>query len=997
MKISKSWSILLLAVLLAAFIFDGAFANGAGWLAGWDYRMPVEISNPCAEDLFGYQVLITLDNSFDFTLAQADGSDIRVTAEDGVTLIPSWIEKWIPASDYAGIWVKVPEIPVSGTTLYLYYGNSSLPGPDLVEVGPIGPWDRPATNPIIPAGGPVTGQRLLAENIVYDDVTGHYWLIFANYNDGTVGLTWTDDPGDPTSFTWHGAVVSSANSPHIIKHDGVWYIFYADRTVPEPWPISVDTSSSITGPYHRAATVLAPSETWETRRVDEPYVFQRNDGVWILVYMGDSGGNHEQIGYATASDILGPYTKFAGNPCIPFGPPGSYDAGTVADPWVVELDDVYYIGYTVSTTTSSPWRTALVTTEDWLTFTKQGVILDLGGPGDWDEYDAFRGAVTRFGDTYYFTYTGSPGAVGNYIMGLATQPAFMEQPVNNPEEVFEFIDTFEDDLSKWVIEYVNSGGTATIACGILSIGAQSGGSYGYVQMRANTAIGTGTLMEAFCDHPDAGLYPTSPAAEGDAAAELGYKLADMGWSTVMRMMDWPDMTYYCVQAATGGANSMYVTSTTPFDTDWHTWQVYRTTGGEAEFYVDGGLVETLGAPYIATTDLYPWLMAYARNSAPQSEFNIDWLRVRKYCGADAVAVLGAQQSASGTIFGRVAYGTMGLMGVGINLFDSGDNLVAGCYTDPDGNYLMEDIVGGEYTLEMIVPLGFIPTTETSVALTMAGGDVEVNFSLEPAAVDDVRANFWWWKKQFRYLEIGGFYATIAEVTPTEIEQYSQYIFDHFYGRLDGYAMQIATVTYIDDPPRPLTYEELAAFFLAPYETDHDYQVQRSLRTILLNIASGRMSQLRIVSDDGATASQALTYLVGLYLTGEIGNVATANINLQMMQVGKMIAAGVIPLDAPNVMYKQASELLPEEFALYQNYPNPFNPNTEIKFSLPHAAEVELSIYNIVGRKVATPLKSYLEAGTHVIQWNASDLASGVYLYVIKAEEFTQARKMTLIK
>jgi hypothetical protein len=109
-------------------------------------------------------------------------------------------------------------------------------------------------------------------------------------------------------------------------------------------------------------------------RVDEPFVFQRNDGKWILMYMGDSGGAHEQVSYASADNILGPYTKYGSTPAIPFGAAGTYDAGTVADPWVVEFHGTYYIGYTVSPTTSSPWQTAYATTTDWQTFTEPNII-----------------------------------------------------------------------------------------------------------------------------------------------------------------------------------------------------------------------------------------------------------------------------------------------------------------------------------------------------------------------------------------------------------------------------------------------------------------------------------------------------------------------------------------------------------------------------------------------------------------------------------------------
>ena len=117
------------------------------------------------------------------------------------------------------------------------------------------------------------------------------------------------------------------------------------------------------------------------------------------------------------------YTKFAGNPCIAFGPSGSYDAGTVADAWVYEYHDVYYIGYTVSPTSSSPWQTAVATTTDWQTFTKLGVIVPRG-----DEFNTFRGAVTLIGDEYVFSYTTGGPSSGQYRLCVATQPVYQVPP-----------------------------------------------------------------------------------------------------------------------------------------------------------------------------------------------------------------------------------------------------------------------------------------------------------------------------------------------------------------------------------------------------------------------------------------------------------------------------------------------------------------------------------------------------------------------------------------
>ncbi|MBN1302499.1 MAG: T9SS type A sorting domain-containing protein [Melioribacteraceae bacterium] len=91
------------------------------------------------------------------------------------------------------------------------------------------------------------------------------------------------------------------------------------------------------------------------------------------------------------------------------------------------------------------------------------------------------------------------------------------------------------------------------------------------------------------------------------------------------------------------------------------------------------------------------------------------------------------------------------------------------------------------------------------------------------------------------------------------------------------------------------------------------------------------------------------------------------------------------------------ELTPDGYALEQNYPNPFNPSTSIKFSLAKASNVKLTIFNILGQKVATLVNNQLNAGTHIVRFNASLLASGVYFYGIEAGDFKAYKKMMLLK
>ena len=90
--------------------------------------------------------------------------------------------------------------------------------------------------------------------------------------------------------------------------------------------------------------------------------------------------------------------------------------------------------------------------------------------------------------------------------------------------------------------------------------------------------------------------------------------------------------------------------------------------------------------------------------------------------------------------------------------------------------------------------------------------------------------------------------------------------------------------------------------------------------------------------------------------------------------------------------------LPSDYALYQNYPNPFNPGTTIAFALPeNASSVKLSIYNILGEKVAELVNNVLAAGNYKYQWNAENFASGVYIYELRTEKFVSIKKMILLK
>jgi hypothetical protein len=89
--------------------------------------------------------------------------------------------------------------------------------------------------------------------------------------------------------------------------------------------------------------------------------------------------------------------------------------------------------------------------------------------------------------------------------------------------------------------------------------------------------------------------------------------------------------------------------------------------------------------------------------------------------------------------------------------------------------------------------------------------------------------------------------------------------------------------------------------------------------------------------------------------------------------------------------------VPEKYSLSQNYPNPFNPSTTISFSIPKAGFVTLKVYNVLGEEVKSLVNHQLSAGSYDFDFDASDLSSGMYFYTIRTGDFSETKKMMLVK
>lgn len=145
-----------------------------------------------------------------------------------------------------------------------------------------------------------------------------------------------------------------------------------------------------------------------------------------------------------------------------------------------------------------------------------------------------------------------------------------------------------------------------------------------------------------------------------------------------------------------------------------------------------------------------------------------------------------------------------------------------------------------------------------------------------------------------------------------------------------------------------------------------------------------------VFSNGASHSSVISKhsksIVGQTLVGQTTNAVTT------VNAGYLYNKGKLIKD-----YENQINQVPEKFELKQNYPNPFNPVTTIEFAIPKQTLVNLTIFDIHGRKVLTLVNETLISGSYKIRFDAKDYGSGVYFYRIQTDEFVDIKKLILIK
>jgi photosystem II stability/assembly factor-like uncharacterized protein len=153
--------------------------------------------------------------------------------------------------------------------------------------------------------------------------------------------------------------------------------------------------------------------------------------------------------------------------------------------------------------------------------------------------------------------------------------------------------------------------------------------------------------------------------------------------------------------------------------------------------------------------------------------------------------------------------------------------------------------------------------------------------------------------------------------------------------------------------------------------------------------------------DGGTTWQADSYFNGL-TDGDILSLSTVDFNTGLAVIRNTTLDGGVqssmfivssePLSADDDLNK-----IPSDFSLEQNYPNPFNPTTNFEFRIAKGGFVSLKIYDLLGKEVATVVNEEKSAGNYKVDFNASGISSGVYFYKLTTRNFTQTKKLVLLR
>ncbi len=178
-----------------------------------------------------------------------------------------------------------------------------------------------------------------------------------------------------------------------------------------------------------------------------------------------------------------------------------------------------------------------------------------------------------------------------------------------------------------------------------------------------------------------------------------------------------------------------------------------------------------------------------------------------------------------------------------------------------------------------------------------------------------------------------------------------------------------------------------------FDSDGNYIISQNNTFIILGEYWVSGDTLRYHDTGGPAYCDSTVYAKSLFsISGNQLTITVVNDDCTERNIGlnSVFVNEAVSVKEPEVFH-------PEKFSLLQNFPNPFNPRTTLQYYLPQAGKISLKIYNLLGNPVATLTDGIQSAGSKSVEWDASDVPSGVYLCRLQAGSFTQTQKLVLMK
>ena len=358
------------------------------------------------------------------------------------------------------------------------------------------------------------------------------------------------------------------------------------------------------------------------------------------------------------------------------------------------------------------------------------------------------------------------------------------------------------------------------------------------------------------------------------------------------------------------------------------------------------------------------------------------------CGTDPYD---AASFPAGTVSGTVTAGGIAQAGIIVKALDAADpTVVLGTgITDGTGAYAIPGVAQGEVVVMVVEPLGFTAPANDFTAVVVcnvtSGG---LDFTLDTIVlVNDARTASYW-KNEFDIAVRGGTPAEDLDAVIAEIQ--TRFTDPHFNALFAGLDTVLDWQAVFSRRPGSVTERATA-----------------EVAALVMNVMALKISQFEEVTADGFTAADVITYTASILEDGDDSNDGTAKLLAQQVNRHQLIAAGQVT--AGNIAYKRNDAEnrtektiagvaeSPDSFALNGNYPNPFNPQTTIQYSVAESAHVTVTVYDALGRHIATLVDGVQAPGYHEVAFDAANLPSGTYLYRLESPAGSETKTMLLLK